>query len=66
MLITEVENVEEPDFGEKFVCSTLATLSLGVSEISKQKCQVGSKTYGSGTQRECLRWRYKFVNQIQL
>lgn len=51
MLITEVENVEEPDFGEKFVCSTLATLSLGVSEISKQKCQVGGKTYGSGTQR---------------
>lgn len=66
MLITEMANLEEPDFGEKFMHSILATLSLSVTEISKQKCQVGCWTYGSETQGECLRWRYKFINQIKL
>lgn len=41
MLITEMANLEEPDLGEKFIHSILTTLSLSVTEISKQKCQVG-------------------------
>lgn len=43
MLITRMANLEEPDFGEKFMSSTLATLSLSVTEISKQNMGLGPR-----------------------
>lgn len=41
MLITGMANLEEPDLGEKFMNSTLATLSLSVT--SKQNMGLGPR-----------------------